>query len=407
MINTEKEQQMKIPRAENNVSREIISERVALFNNTGVDLPHTTHYSIDPAATTGNIENFIGVAQVPVGLAGPLLINGEHAQGEFLVPLATTEGALVASYSRGMKAITDSGGCRTHIRSDFFLWPYMFRTRTLDAAIEFAQWCEQHFQEIAREMEATTRHGRLLGMRTTILDQGVLVYFEMNTGDAMGANMVVGAGDAACKWIAKEAPGIEPNGWWGLDMGKKAVELRTMRGMGKSVIAEVVLPEPLLQKLFRAGPEDIVGWHNAMQRCWMDMCSHGRQCMFANGLAALYIACGQDVAYVPDATNGRLGVSVAPDGGLRVTADVPCLIVGTVGGGCGLPTQKECLRMLGCEGAGSARKFAEIAAAVALAGEISLMGAVSANEFVGAHERLGRNRPTADRAEEPSVVSQS
>ncbi|MDY6835106.1 MAG: hydroxymethylglutaryl-CoA reductase [Chloroflexota bacterium] len=396
---------MKIPRAENNVSQEIIAERVALLSGMGIDLSHTTHYSIDPQTTTGNIENFIGVAQVPVGLAGPVRINGEYAQGDFVVPLATTEGALVASYSRGMRAITESGGCHTLIRSDFFLWPYIFTISNLDSSREFTQWCEQHFQEIAAKMEETTRHGRLLGMKTTIIDQGVLVYFEMSTGDAMGANMVVGAGDAACKWIASEAPGVEPGHWFLVDMGKKAIEMRTMRGMGKSVIANVVIPEPIIHKLFRTNASDVLLWHHTIQRCWMDMCSHGRQCMFANGLSALFIACGQDVAYVPDATNGRLAVSAVPEGGVRVTADIPCLLVGTVGGGSGLATQKECLRILGCEETGSARKFAEIAAAVVLAGEISLLGAASADEFVGAHQRLGRNRPEAPQTVQPSAAT--
>ena len=146
---------MRIPRAKDNVSEEIIADRLSVIKDLGVVLPQTTHYAFDPSCTTGNIENFIGVAQVPLGLAGPIRINGEYAKGDFIVPLATSEGTLVASYSRGMKAISEAGGCITRIHSDFFMVPYLFRILSLEDGIQFAEWCEQHAGEIARVMEAT------------------------------------------------------------------------------------------------------------------------------------------------------------------------------------------------------------------------------------------------------------
>ena len=157
---------MRIPRAEDNVSKEIIGRRLSVIKDLGVDLSHTIHYAFEPSSTTGNIENFIGVAQVPLGLAGPIRINGESAKGDFIVPLATSEGTLVASYSRGMKAISEAGGCFTRIHSDFFMVPYLFRILSLEDGIRFAGWCDQHAGEIGRVMESTTRHGKFHGMGT-------------------------------------------------------------------------------------------------------------------------------------------------------------------------------------------------------------------------------------------------
>jgi hydroxymethylglutaryl-CoA reductase (NADPH) len=384
---------MRIPRAKDNVSQAIIADRLSVIRDLGVDLPHTTHYAFDPACTTGNIENFIGVAQVPLGLAGPIRIHGEHAQGDFIVPLATSEGTLVASYSRGMKAISEAGGCVTRILSDFFMVPYLFRILSLEDGMRFAAWCETHVREIAEAMEATTRHGEFHGMRTRHVAQGVVLEFEMRTGDAMGANMAVVAAHAASQWITENAPNMEPKNCHLVDMGKKAVASRAMRGFGKNVTAEVRLTENVLQEVFHTTATDWISLYRAVQEYWSTTGTHGHQCMFANGLAALFIACGQDVGYLPEASYGYLLPSALPDGGLHVTIQIPCLVVGTVGGGCGLPTQKESLRILGCDGPGGARKLAEIAAGVALAGELSVLGSSAAKEFVSAHETLGRKRP--------------
>ena len=384
---------MKIPRAKDNTSEEIVSERVSLLKAMGIELSHTTHYRFAPSCTTGNIENFIGVAQVPLGLAGPIRINGEFAKGDFLVPLATSEGTLVASYSRGMKAMSEAGGCSTRVHSDFFMVPYLFRTPNPEDAARFTQWCEQHSVEIARVMEGTTQHGKFHGMNIENVPRGVIIEFEMHTGDAMGANMVVVAAHAAMEWIAEKAPNIDQRDCHLVDMGKKAVESRRIRGFGKNVTAEVQLSEVILQEIFHTTSTDWMRLYRAVQQHWSMSGTQGQQCMFANGLAALFIACGQDVGYLPEATCGSLLASELPDGGLHVTVQIPCLVIGTVGGGCTLPTQRECLQILGCDGPGKARKFAEIAAGVALAGELSVLSSSSAKEFVRAHKELGRSRP--------------
>ncbi len=384
---------MRVPREKDNTSGDVIGRRLSVVRGLGVEPGHTAHYAFDPACTAGNIENFIGVAQVPVGLAGPIRINGEFAKGDFIVPLATTEGTLVASYSRGMKAISEAGGCRTRIQSDFFMVPYLFRIPGLEDGMRFARWCEEHRGEIAQAMEATTRHGRFHGMRVRSVAQGVVVEFEMSTGDAMGANMSVLAAHAAAGWITAHAPGMTPAQCHLVDMGKKAVASRAMRGFGKHVTAEVRLTAEILEEIFHTTAADWMRLYRAVEEYWSVTGTHGHQCMFANGLAALFIACGQDIGYLPEATYGYLLPSELAGGGLHVTIQIPCLVVGTVGGGCGLPTQRECLQILGCEGTGKARKFAEIAAGVALAGELSVLSSSSAQEFVRAHTELGRKPP--------------
>ena len=385
---------MRIPRARDNASEGIINDRLSVVKGVGVELSHTTHYAFDPSCTVGNIENFIGVAQVPVGLAGPIRINGEFAKGDFIVPLATSEGTLVASYSRGMKGISEAGGCFTRILSDFFMVPYLFRVPSPDDGMRFAQWCEQHTEEMARVMEGTTRHGKFHGIRIRHVAQGVILEFEMNTGDAMGANMVVVAAHAATEWITQNAPNMKAEDCHLVDMGKKAIASRSMRGFGKNVTAEVRLPERVLQEIFHTTAAEWLSLYRVVEQYWSVTGTHGHQCMFANGMAALFIACGQDVGYLPEASYGYLLPSKLPDRGLRLTIQIPCLVVGTVGGGCALPTQKECLQILGCEGTGRARKFAEIAAGVALAGELSALSASSAKEFVRAHQQLGRKPRT-------------
>ena len=334
-----------------------------------------------------------GSLRSPWGSPDPFESTENLPKATLSCPLATSEGTLVASYSRGMKAISEAGGCFTRIHSDFFMVPYLFRILSLEDGIRFAEWCEGHSGEIARVMEATTRHGKFHGMRTRNVAQGVIVEFEMGTGDAMGANMVVVAAHAASRWITENAPKIEPENCHLVDMGKKAVASRAMRGFGKNVTAEVRLTKDVLEEIFHTTAADWMSLYRAVQEYWSITGTHGHQCMFANGLAALFIACGQDVGYLPEASYGYLLPFELPDGGLHVTVQIPCLVVGTVGGGCGLPTQGECLRILGCDGPGGARKFAEIAAGVALAGELSVLGSSAAKEFVGAHETLGRKRP--------------
>ncbi|MDP3972947.1 MAG: hypothetical protein Q8P61_08575, partial [Candidatus Nanopelagicales bacterium] len=137
------------------------ARRAFATERTGVELRHVGKYSLDPGTLPGNIENFIGVAQVPIGLAGPLRINGEHARGDFYVPLATTEGTLVASYSRGMRALSAHGGARTTVVGDSMQRTPVFRFADARQARDFGNWVDRHLEAIRAQAESTTRSGRL------------------------------------------------------------------------------------------------------------------------------------------------------------------------------------------------------------------------------------------------------
>ncbi len=357
-------------------------------------LRHTGTYSLDPAVLPGNIENFFGVAQVPMGLAGPLLVNGEHAQGEFYVPLATTEGTLVASYSRGMKLCRAAGGVTTTILDDRMQRAPVFSFANARDARSFATWLDEHFVEIAAAAEATTSTGKLIDIQKFSVSKLLYTRFNYTTGDAAGQNLTGKATFAACAWIKQNYPGelhFLLEGQFATD--KKTSVVNMLHTRGKRVVAELTLPAALVaeqmhvttDKLFNARMRSQLG---AFMSVTNNNGSHS-----ANGLTAMFIATGQDVANVAE-SSALYGFSeLLPNGDFYVSVTLPSLIIATYGGGTGLATQRECLELLDCYGAGKVHKLAEIMAATVLAGELSLSSAVVAEEWVQAHDDLGRNRP--------------
>jgi len=346
----------------------------------------------------GNIENYLGTAKVPVGLAGPVLIHGDHAQGHFYVPLATTEGSLVASYSRGMRVIRESGGCRAKVFEDHMQRAPMFRFDSLSGAEEFSRWLEDNRAMMSESAAKTTSHGRLTDVDIFNLGRNVYVRFGFHTGDAAGQNMVNLATYQICRDIRESYPGWEAVESFNLSSkfctDKKASQINVLKSRGKKVTAEVEIPEDILEERLRttAGTVNEHYLNGNLSAMYAGCVSNGFHA--ANGIAALFIACGNDPANVAESHVDLLDLRLI-EGGLYFAATLPSLIVGTVGGGTNLPTQNECLNILGCKGVGKAMKFAEITAAVVLAGEISLMGAIASEEWAGAHEDLGRNRPGA------------
>src|SRR3989304_1935754 len=188
----------KIPRSANdNYSEEIVEERINWLREvTGLKFSGITQYSFSPQDTKGNIENFIGVAQVPVGLAGPLKINGDHAKGTFLIPLATTEGALVASYNRGMKIVSDSGGVSARILKDEIYIGAIFDFNSLLEVIEFFEWVDGNHNKLKEIAESTTKHGKLLHIEKYQQGKRALLNIHYTTGDASGLNMITVATEA-------------------------------------------------------------------------------------------------------------------------------------------------------------------------------------------------------------------
>lgn len=339
-----------------------------------------------------SVENFIGCVRVPVGVAGPLRVNGLFAQGDYYIPLATTEAALVASYSRGAQLITEAGGCAAMLVNEGLSRAPGFAFRTLEEAGAFVVWALSHLEDFRREAEATTRHGRLIDLRVTVEGNHVYLNFEFTTGDAGGQNMVTIATEAICAYIVAHST-VRPRYFFveaNLSGDKKASAQSLLSVRGKKVTAEVALPADLVGRRLRTTPRQIDDyWHMSAIGGVLSgtLGVHGH---YANGLAALYIACGQDAACVAESAVGVTRFEVTDRGELYAAVTLPNLTVGTVGGGTGLPSQRACLRILGLDGPGKAAALAEVCAGLCLAGELSIIGALCTGEFAQAHRRLGR-----------------
>lgn len=388
------ERQIKIPRiSDSDYSRQAMDKRLDFVKSfTGND-PKYIHQQIENTSVyQGNIEHLTGFAQVPMGIAGPIRINGEHAQGDFLIPLATTEGTLVASYNKGIKLVNQSGGVNCRVVKDGMQRAPVFIFETLSGAIDFAKWIETVPENLKAEAEMSSNHLKYQSVETYQAGNNVFLRFNFFTGDAAGQNMVNKATFQICQWILESFKGIkhfflESN----MASDKKHSFINSLNSRGKRVIAEVTFSERLLVQNFGVDGHQLQRHLGVANLGGMMAGVSNNGLHTANALAALFIATGQDVANLAESTAGFLHTEVMPDGSFYGTITLPSLIVGTVGGGTGLPTQKDCLQMMDCYGNGKAKKLAEIIAGVVLAGEISLGAAISSLDWVAAHEDLGRN----------------
>ncbi|HBS30635.1 MAG TPA: hydroxymethylglutaryl-CoA reductase, partial [Parvularcula sp.] len=360
---------------------------------TGAALAHVGAYSFDPAILPGNIENFIGAAQVPIGLAGPLVIEGEHARGAFYVPLATTEGTLVASYNRGMRLLREAGGVRTTVVERYMQRAPVFHFADARAARDFGAFVEANMEAIRAAAEATTRVGKLSHVQQWSVGPMRYLRFNYTTGDAAGQNMSGKATLAACEWIAAHYPGAPRFTLSGaIDTDKKHSHMNMLHSRGARVIAEATIPDANIRALLGTDAATLFRARLVSNAGGMLAGTVNNGMHSANGLTALFIATGQDVANIAESHAAITFVEILPSGDYYWSLTIPSLIVASFGGGTGLATQAECLELLGCVGKGKALKFAEICAAVALAGELSLAAAVVAGDWVESHDKYGRNR---------------
>jgi hydroxymethylglutaryl-CoA reductase (NADPH) len=387
----------KIPRdKDNDYTREAADARREFAREaTGVDLEHVSSYSFDPELTAGNVEHFVGVAQVPIGLAGPVLVNGEHAQGDFFVPLATAEGTLVASYNRGMKLVREAGGCTVTVVDDAMQRAPSFLFENAREARAFGEWLEENFSEIKEAAETSTKTGKLRNIEQYSASRILYTRFNFTTGDAAGQNLTGKATAVACSWITSNYPGkierffLESN----FATDKKSSQVNMLRTRGKRVVAECTLPNALIEKHMRTTSEVMFRARQVSNLGGFMSGVNNNGAHSANGITAMFIATGQDAANVAESSAAFVFAELLPNGDYYYSVTIPSLIVATYGGGTSLATQRECLEMLGCYGKGKVRKFAEIVAATVLCGELSLGSAIVAEEWVQAHDLLGRNRP--------------
>lgn len=394
-IVSEVEHVARIPRnAADDYDDTIIAERQGFVEEfTDTKLEHIKHYSFDPHMLKGNIEHFTGVAQIPLGFAGPLWVRGEHADGDYLIPMATSEGTLVASYNRGMKVLNLSGGVKCSVVGDAMQRAPVFVFEDARQGRDFVEWVNEHIDEVREHAEATSSVAKLQYVDPYLSNKFVYLRFNYSTGDAAGQNMVGRATFAACSWILEQYKGVkhfylESN----FATDKKASQVNVMRTRGKRVTAEATVKREVLQNVMRVEPESL-HYHSMVANVGAFISgANNNGCHSPNAITAMFIATGQDVANVSESSAGILYTELTDEGDIYISITIPSLIVATYGGGTGLATQRECLEIMGCYGKQKVNKLAEIVAGVVLAGEISLGSAISSSDWVSSHEQYGRNR---------------
>jgi hydroxymethylglutaryl-CoA reductase (NADPH) len=342
----------------------------------------------------GNIENFIGFAQVPVGVAGPLLLHGSAGKSEHWIPMATTEGALVASYNRGIKACTVSGGITARSISNQVQRSPYFEFETLVEANAFGKWIKSLQPMISAGVKQASRFAELVDIDIQQEGNALNVTFSYETGAAAGQNMVTIVTDQILRQILEQAP-HQPTQYYieGNTSGDKKANLKSLSKVrGRKVVAEVIVPNQIVKDVLKSSTENIVKFWQTGTLGGVQMGAVGNLGHVTNALTAIFIACGQDVACIAEAAVGTGRMEVMDNGDLYAALTLPGLIVGLVGGGTNLPTQKEALDLIGCSSPDDIDKFAEICCSVALAGELSIGAAIAEQHFARAHKSLGRKQ---------------
>jgi len=371
------------------------SERRALCETVaGRALPYLAGAPVPSTVAEGNIENLVGYAQVPVGIAGPFTVDTTAGRREVYVPMATTEGAMVASYSRGMRVMNEAGGARARVVAEGLSQHPILVYANSAGALAAAEVTGANgvFDELAEITSGVTSHGRLTEVVTKVIGRRLVLRLVFHTADAIGINMAAHAAELCSAEIARRTGALERY-VHGEDVEKRANARALVEGRGRSVVADVTIPRDVLAARLRVTPEQMAAVARSYATGYAHMGTQNWMVQAANGIAAVMLACGQDIAYVTESSTGFLDLEVTADGALYAGVTLPSLLVGTVGGGSGKGTAAECLDILGVRGSGGANTFAEILGATVLAGDLSLLAAFCTHEFVAAHEKLGRNRP--------------
>jgi len=372
------------------------ARRLVVERETGVDLETIADYGFPAAEAEPNIENMIGAAQVPMGVVGPATVDGGAADGEYYLPLATTEGALLASVNRGLSVIGAAGGATARVTKSGMTRAPVFRVDGVAEAAETVEWVGENFETLREAAEATTSHGELLGVEPYVVGDSVYLRFAYDTKDAMGMNMATIATGEACDVIEAETDASLVALSGNLCSDKKPAAVNAVEGRGRSVSADVEIPRETVEKRLHTSPEAIVEINTRKNLVGSAKAgSLGFNAHVANAVAAMFLATGQDEAQVVEGANAITTAETTADGGLYVSVSLASLEVGTVGGGTKLPTQAAGLEILGLRGGGNpagsnADALAEAIAVGALAGELSLLAALGSRHLSSAHADLGR-----------------
>ncbi|MCW8126650.1 hypothetical protein [Microbulbifer halophilus] len=370
-----------------------------LREKSGLALEGVGSCSYTPEALKNNIESLVGTVEVPLAVVGPVRVKGVHVDDTVYVPCATTEGALVASLNRGATALFRAGGVTAWAVSQRVLRAPYFEFFDLSAAQRFCQWVGDNEAEVRNRVLRASDHAELLSLEPVVIGRCVHLTFEYRSGDASGQNMVTACTWSACNWIreALALSGDMPLADFAIEAGlsgdKRVTGQTFTRGRGTRVTAECVLPADVVRDVLKVEPSALVHYFHQLSASESAAGSVGCCLNIANPIAAVFVATGQDIACVHESSAGVFYLELQQDGNIYASITLPCLVVGTVGGGTGVPQQRECLQLMGCAGSGKAMRFAECIAACCMGLELSTMSAVASDQFAQAHERMGRNRP--------------
>jgi hydroxymethylglutaryl-CoA reductase (NADPH) len=374
-------------------------EAIGRMTNDSITHLGTTSYS--NKEVQGNIESYLGTIEIPVGLAGPIkMIHEDGRLEDIYAPVATNEGALVASMTRGAYAIGLSGGFDSKVIKQRMSRCPMFCFANMRSASYFSDWIAQNFTNIKNETKKYSNHANLVEVVPQIFGKNIHLRFEFETGDASGQNMTTTCTWNACLWIEKKynsevnsensilSHAIEANG----SSDKKLSSRSMINTRGTRVIAECHFPEKVLKRVLKVSSQDIIDLYIKANPMAVNDGMSGYNVNTANAIAAFFASTGQDLACIHESSAGILQVEKT-DSGLYMAITLPSLVIGTVGGGTGLKGPKEILKILKCDGTGTVNRLAKIIAGYALGLELSTMSAIMSGHFATSHERLGRNRP--------------
>jgi len=368
----------------------------------GIRKNYVDNASIRREPTTG-IEQKIGGASVPLGLIGPVRVLGIHAKGEFYLPLATNEAALVAGINRGFKALNETGGINSIVVKDHMTRAPLIETPDPEKAKEISDEIMKKgdiYQEMKKAAESESKVSRLLDIQPFQLGRRVHLRFYFQTGDSMGMNSATKYSANAVKVLRERYPFVKLKSLTGnLCTDKKASHVNVLLGRGKSVETQVSIPRNVVKRVFGVEPEGIVelNYLKNYQGSSLAGTFSGFNANVANTIAAMFIATGQDCAQITESSSCFTHAEMQGNN-LVFGVTLPCLEIATVGGGTGFGTAKECLEILGCHGPGSppgsnARKLAEIMGAAVTAQDLNLI-ATEAHEYelAESHIKLARGK---------------
>ncbi|MDD5416278.1 MAG: hydroxymethylglutaryl-CoA reductase [Candidatus Daviesbacteria bacterium] len=374
------------------------ARRKFLEEQLNIKLDNISNFTFTEDQAVGrNIENLVGATQIPLGVAGPLRIHLEgvkaHLRGvfrDYYIPLATTEGALVASVSRGCKAINKAGGATVFVENVGITRGPVFKAKNLGEALRAEIWIEKNFKELAKIAESTSSHLKLLKAESRVVGRNLFVRFYFDTKDAMGMNMATFATEQAAKLIEQKTKVICVSLAGNFDIDKKPAWLNFINGRGKKVWAEIVLPEKIVADVLKTTPGKIV--EVVERKCHLGGVmsgSLGFNAHFANIIAAVFTSTGQDLAHVVEGSLGVTSTEILENGDLSFSVYLPSLIAGTVGGGTHLPAQQEALGIMQVS---DVLEYSQVLGGAVLAGELSLLASLAEGSLAKAHKKLGRKK---------------